>query len=143
MNFRQSPSMLSRRAAAVVDITALIDVVFQLLIFFLLTSSYVSQQATPKAPQVPLDLPETSLEATDQRADDVTVSVDAAGGVFLDGQPVTLEELGVRLAKAANRNPNTIVLIRGDESVAYGRIAEVMTIARASKLKISATLQGP
>lgn len=73
----------------------------------------------------------------------MTVSVDAAGGVFLDGQPVTLEELGVRLAKAANRNPNTIVLIRGDESVAYGRIAEVMTIARASKLKISATLQGP
>lgn len=53
MNFRQSPSMLSRRAAAVVDITALIDVVFQLLIFFLLTSSYVSQQATPKAPRSP------------------------------------------------------------------------------------------
>jgi biopolymer transport protein ExbD len=141
MNFRRS-SGRSNRAAAVVDITALVDVVFQLLIFFLLTSSYINQPPSPTAPQVPVDLPESSLEATDQRVDDVTVAVDDQGEIFFDGTRVSVEELGVRLARAASKNPNTVVLIRGDQRVPYGRIAEVMTVARASRLRISATLKG-
>jgi biopolymer transport protein ExbD len=117
-------------------------VVFQLLIFFLLTSSYINQPPSPTAPQVPVDLPESSLEATDQRVDDVTVAVDDQGEIFFDGTRVSVEELGVRLARAASKNPNTVVLIRGDQRVPYGRIAEVMTVARASRLRISATLKG-
>jgi len=134
--------MLAGRGSTVVDITALVDVVFQLLIFFLLTSSYINQPPSPEAPQVPVDLPESSVEATTQRIDDVTVAVDEKGDIFLDGARVTVEELGVNLARAANKNPNTVVLIRGDQRVPYGRIAEVMTIARTSRLRISATLRG-
>ncbi|MCA9542123.1 MAG: biopolymer transporter ExbD [Myxococcales bacterium] len=141
MNFR-TPSSGARRNAAVVDITALVDVVFQLLIFFLLTSSYVSQQGR-QTPQVPVELPESTLQAEAMPFDDLTIAVDAEGAIFLDAEPVTLEELGVRLARTAERNANTVVLIRGDQAVPYGRIAQIMAIARASRLKISAVLRNP
>ncbi len=144
MNFRGGPGGLSRRAATVVDITALVDVVFQLLIFFLLTSSYVSQPPSPSDdPQVPVDLPESSLAAEAQPVEDFTIVVDGAGDIFVgaNADKVSVEELANRLAKAASENPNTVVLIRGDQQVPYGRIAEVMAVARLSRLRISAVLR--
>lgn len=142
MNFRGG-GRSARRNAAVVDITALIDVVFQLLIFFLLTSSYVSQQSR-QAPQVPVELPESSLEASAQPAEDFVIAVDEAGDIFVDGgERVSVDELAIRLARAAEENANTVVLIRGDQKVPYGRIAQVMAVARLSGLKLSAVLRNP
>lgn len=141
MNFRGGTR--ARRNAAVVDITALIDVVFQLLIFFLLTSSYVSQQSR-QAPQVPVELPESSLEASDQPAEDFIIAVDGEGDIYIaDGERISVDELAIRLARAAEDNPNTVVLIRGDQKVPYGRIAQVMAVARLSGLKLSAVLRNP
>lgn len=144
MNFRKDPSGLAQRGGIVVDMTALIDVVFQLLIFFLLTSSYVTQSQADQSnsAKVPVELPESSLSASDTQVDDLMVSINEAGEVFLDEAKVTIEELGVELLRAAQKNPRTVVLIRGDETVPYGRIAQVMAIARASRLRISAELEG-
>lgn len=140
MNFRAS-SARARRNATVVDITALVDVVFQLLIFFLLTSSYVSQQSR-QAPQVPVELPESSLEAQQQPNDDFVIAIDDGGRIFIGANElVSIEELSVRLAEAADENPNTVVLIRGDQTVPYGRVAQVMAMARLTGLKISAVLK--
>ena len=143
MNFRGGNGARARRTAAVVDITALIDVVFQLLIFFLLTSSYVSQ-ARSSAPQIPVELPESSLEATAQPARDFNIVVKSTGEIFVgDEEQVSIEELAVRLARAQAENPKTVILIRGDQTVAYGRIAQVMTVARSLRLPISAVLRNP
>lgn len=143
MNFRKDPSGLAKRGGVVVDMTALIDVVFQLLIFFLLTSSYVAQSQNNKSSaKVPVELPESSLEASASQVDNLTISINADGEVFLDENRVTIEELGVELLRAAAKNPRSVVLIRGDETVPYGRIAQVMAVARASRLRISAELEG-
>lgn len=121
--------------------TALIDVVFQLLIFFLLTSSYVSSQAA-QAPQVPVDLPETSLEAKEQPHDQFTIVITSEGQVVIsDGDQVGLEELANRLVKLKEENPRTVVLIRGDQTVPYGRVAQVMAVIRTVNLPVSAVLQ--
>lgn len=143
MNFRKAPSGIAKRGGVVVDITALVDVVFQLLIFFLLTSSYVAQtQPNQDSAKVPVELPESSLEATSQDVENLKISINSDGEVFLEENRVTIEELGIELLRAAEKNPKTIVLIRGDETVPYGRIAQVMAIARASRLRISAELEG-
>lgn len=136
MNFRGAGS--GRRAASVVDLTPLIDVVFQLLIFFLLTSSYVSNQA----PSMDVDLPEASAEAAAETVEGFTVAVDASGNIFMDDHgaedaPVTLDELGVRLTRLANEKPQSVVLIRGDQAAAYGSVVQVMNLARVVNLRIS------
>jgi biopolymer transport protein TolR len=145
VNFREGPGTRSRRSATVLDITPLVDVVFQLLIFFLLTSSYVTQQpaaASNDSPQVPVELPESSLPAEPSRFDDLLIAVDAQGDIYIgNDERIGLEALADRLARTANENPNTVVLIRGDQAVPYGRIAQVMAIARQSRLRISAVLR--
>ena len=142
MNFRSDgQTERARRRAVVVDLTALIDVVFQLLIFFLLTSTYVSQQASAAA-QVPVELPESSLAADTLPHTQITISVTADGTLVVDDDPpVGIDELAVRLVKAREDNPRTVVLIRGDQNVAYGRIAAVLAIIRAANLPVSAVLQ--
>ena len=136
MNFR------SARAprGSVLDLTPLIDVIFQLLIFFLLTSSYVDQQQSASA-TVPVELPEASLEATSSPAEELVLTIDEAGVVYLDEEQLPLEMLTTRLLQRAAQKPQTIVLIRGDERVPYGRIAQVMAIVQATGLSISAVLQ--
>ena len=78
MNFR------SARAprGSVLDLTPLIDVIFQLLIFFLLTSSYVDQQQSASA-TVPVELPESSLEASTSPAEELVLTIDERGSVRL------------------------------------------------------------
>ena len=139
MNFRGQTS--SRRGASVVDLTPLIDVVFQLLIFFLLTSNYVSS----RSPSMDVDLPESSLRSTARKLEDFTIAIKPTGAIYVDdGERVSLEELAVRLTRAANKNPETVVLIRGDQSVPYGRVVKVMTLAKIAGLRISAVYRsGP
>ena len=136
MNFR------SARAprGSVLDLTPLIDVIFQLLIFFLLTSSYVDQQQSASA-TVPVELPEASLEATASPAEELVLTIDEGGAIYLNEEQLSLDMLTTRLLQRAAQKPQTIVLIRGDERVPYGRIAQVMAIVQATGLSISAVLQ--
>ena len=141
MNFRSSAGAQANRRGVVVDLTALIDVVFQLLIFFLLTSTYVRSQAA-QVPQVPVDLPETSLQAQAQPLERLNLVIDSSGAVLLDSEePLGLEALTAKLLETKQRNPQTMVLSRGDENVPYGRVAEVMGIIRTVNLPVSAVLQ--
>ncbi len=130
----------SKRKAVVVDLTALIDVIFQLLIFFLLTSTYVTQQAASAA-QIPVELPESSLSATAIPHEQMTITVTATGDLLLDVEELSgVDELTVRLLEVRASNPKTIVLVRGDQAVPYGRIASVLGAIRAANLPVSAVL---
>lgn len=136
MNFKQG---LKKKNATVLDITALVDVVFQLLIFFVLTSSYVSSQS----PTMEVDLPNASVDAPTAPTENFTVTVQSDGSLLAgeEGQPVSVEELDVMLTRTANRKPGTVVLIRGDQSVTYGRVVQVMGMAKALSLPVSVVYQ--
>lgn len=137
MNFRQGRR---KRPQALLDMTPLVDVVFQLLIFFLLTSTYV-QESQNNSAAVPVELPESSLAAEQTPPKAMIVSIDQAGSLYLDGRELTLEELNYELSKVAQHAPNTIVLVRGDERVSYGQIARIMSLVRAFGLRLSAVLE--
>ena len=140
MNFRAG---LKKRPPTLLDMTPLVDVVFQLLIFFLLTSTYV-QQSDMSTSSVPVELPESSLTAQQKPPDELVISIDEQGNVFVGDEQVGLDELAARLVKVAQNKPDTIILVRGDQRVPYGRVGQVMSIVRASGLRMSAALQsGP
>lgn len=132
MNFQQG---LRKRNATVVDITALVDVVFQLLIFFVLTSSYVESQS----PSMDVDLPNASVDSTPTKVESFAVTIQADGTVVAgpEQRPVTLAELEVMLTRAANEAADTVVLIRGDQEVSYGKVVQVMGMAKALSLQVS------
>jgi biopolymer transport protein ExbD len=116
----------SRRQAVEIELTPLIDVVFQLLVFFLLTSAFIN-------PGITVNLPNAETGAT---ADDATlsISIDNAGDIFIGQSPVSFEQLESRLSDQAGVDLDITVAIWGDIDVRYGLFMRIMDLCRASGL---------
>lgn len=103
-----------------VGLTPLIDVVFQLLVFFMLTSSFT-------APALQLLLPQLEAENASQDPEALMVEIETTGGLFINGLQMEREEIGVfvRAEFGADR-PVEAAAIRADGKAAYERVLEVM-----------------
>jgi biopolymer transport protein ExbD len=104
------------------DLTPLIDMVFLLLIFFLLTSFFIR-------PTVPVDLPEAS-EARYEEQQDVTITIEKEGRMLLNGRPVSEKRLADTLLWIFTSTDATRAVIQSDRSVPFGRVVEAMDIAK-------------
>ena len=111
-----------KRPTLSIDMAPLIDVVFLLLIFFMLTSSFAP-------PAVPLTLPKAASGAPSETAK-VVVSLDEAGGISISENPITESEFETALRAALDQNATTTVHFRGDTSVDYGVFLKLISRAR-------------
>ena len=106
------------RGSAEIDITPLIDVLFMLIIFFVLTASFVQGKLDVK-------LPQGEGDSSDTRGA-VVLTVTAEGRLFWNGREMNRSEL----AYAAEVNKGREILIAGDEGVPYGEVASVLSLLR-------------
>ena len=97
--------------SAEVNITPLLDIVFQLLLFFILTSALVQ-------PVIELDLPESS-QSSDYLEADLVISADREGRIYVNDRNVALEELEPALRAFAARNSGDEVIFRADGALPY------------------------
>lgn len=100
------------------DLTPMIDMVFLLLIFFLLTS-FLTRSS------IPVDLPD-SRAARFQEKPDLIITVLGNGDLLLAGENITEERLGPALKKLLASGGADEVVIQSDRRVSFGRIVEVM-----------------
>jgi biopolymer transport protein TolR len=111
----------SRAPMSEINVTPLVDVMLVLLIIFMVTAPLMSAG-------VPVDLPDSRAKALAQEAQEVTVSMDAAGQVYLDQDLLAPGELAARLAgipRDADGKPPPVTL-RADRSIDYGAVMAVM-----------------
>jgi len=106
------------------DMTPMIDMVFLLLIFFLLTSVF-------SIPAVKTELPQSST-AQQVKQDELTIAVKSDGSVYLNDYPVDDVHLRMMLGRKLASADEKIVNVSADKSVDFGRIVKVMDIARES-----------
>ncbi len=119
---------VKRRRKVTINITSLIDVLFLLLIFFMISSTFLEQ------PGIKLELPEAkSAVVTEQR--DYVLFVDQEGRLFLNQDEVTLEDLGARLKEALPSMKDRALILKADQDVAHGIVVRVMDIAKESGVK--------
>jgi len=111
------------RAAAVVDIAPLIDIVFILLIFFLVTTTFVQDTG------VEVNRPE-SVTAARVEPTSLRISIAASGAVYTEGEQVNLGVLTSRVERFVGREREHAVLMIPDASVTSGRLVEVMDAVR-------------
>jgi len=116
-----------KRSKIVINITSLIDVIFLLLIFFLVTSTFSEQ------PGLKIDLPRAASSES-REMEDVILSVTRKGNIFLNRQPVERNELPLQLRKAAEATNDPALILRADRQVSYGLIVELMDTCRQSGL---------
>lgn len=120
------------------DIAPLIDIVFLLLIFFILSSHFVSEKGFK------IKLPKAS-HADNQNNQKITVCIDGTQTVYIGNRKVALECLAEELKKELATDKNKTVVIKADEGVGIGFAVKVMDIAKqadAQGLVISTTVPG-
>ena len=104
-----------------IDIAPLIDIVFQLLIFFMLTSSFIMQ------PGIKVNLPKAVTSET-VKAENIEIMVTSENVTYLNGKVITNTELKASLKQAAKRNQT--ILIKADRRASLGRVVEIWDMAR-------------
>lgn len=124
------------RGQAMVELTPLIDIVFQLLIFFLLTTTFQNN------PSFRVKLPKANNADVKQEPKAVVVSVGADGQIEIDGKRVDDAELEARLCNAANGDATTGVNIRADASAEHQYVVKVMDKAKGCGLERLGILHG-
>ena len=124
--------------APTLNLTPMIDVVFLLIIFFMVGTKFAELER-----KIGLSVPEVSnAGALTAAPEKKVVNVYSDGKVTLDRKPVTLEELTVNLNAARNQYEDLGVLVRGDAEGAFQHVAEVLNACRQagiSELGISVT----
>ncbi len=112
---------------AEINVTPLVDVMLVLVVIFIVTAPLL-------ASAIRLDLPNAPAAHPVEAPASLSVSLDARAQLYLADQPVTAAELADRLAQAARANPATELHLRADEAVPYGRVVEVLGVARQAGL---------
>jgi biopolymer transport protein TolR len=110
-----------------INVTPMVDVMLVLLVIFILTAPFMSSA-------IRLDLPQSEGGEAGAAPQAVSLVVDAQGAFYLNDQPISPEALRQRLSAAAQRNPNTELELRADQSVPYGRVVEAMGLAQKAGL---------
>ena len=120
-----------------INVTPLVDVMLVLLVIFIITAPLVGGALR-------LDLPATEATAAPSPSHSLSLSLDPQGLVFIDDKPVALETLPAVLAMQVSTDATVEVQLRADQSVPYGRVAEVMgLLQKAGLTKVALAVQAP
>jgi biopolymer transport protein TolR len=106
-------------AVADINIIPLMDLVFNLLIVFMLTTPLLEHSIDIKLPPSKSGAPVNTKDLT-------TINLDKAGRAFIDEKMVSLPELDQLIRTRVQQNPEHPVLVRGDETVPYGKFVEIV-----------------
>jgi len=111
-----------RKPSLGLDMAPMIDIVFQLLIFFMLSSSFLN-------PSLKLTLPK-AVQQDFQEPEKIVVSADKTGNIYVNTQKVPKDELKARLENRFAKDSKKAVHLRGDGEMPYKFFVEIMDIAR-------------
>lgn len=112
------------------SLTPLIDVVFLLLIFFLVSTTFAKEEV-----EMDLALPQARSGKAGTEGRYIVIQFSREGSLLLAGRKVTLEGLQQKLQAQARRDRSRAVLIRGDVDARYGLFAKVMDACRSARLE--------
>ncbi|MEN0063555.1 MAG: biopolymer transporter ExbD [Myxococcota bacterium] len=114
-----------RRDDATIDVTPMIDVVFQLVLFFMVSTNFV------ETPGLQVDLPRSSPQTVLSDKQDLNIWMTLDDEIYVNDEAVSLSELESRLQSRATEAPDTLVVIKADTGVSHGRVVLVMDKAKS------------
>jgi biopolymer transport protein ExbD len=102
-----------------VPLASTADIMFLLMIFFLVNTTFNTEKG------INMQLPDTVVQE-DIPAQNLTVSLDKTGRIYLDGKEITLKEVGPLSRDRLAGHPDRFVLIKSDQGVPYGAVVEIL-----------------
>ena len=113
------------RPLSEINVTPFVDVMLVLLIVFMVTAPLLTVG-------VPVDLPKTKAQALSQDREPLSVSVRRDGSIYLQNTRIAEDALVPRLTAIAANGYDQRIFVRGDRSVDYGRVMQVMALISAA-----------
>ncbi len=106
-------------------LTSLIDIVFLLLIYFLLTTNFIIEEGiNVKLPNAKASAPQVEQE--------ITIYVDKGGRTFMVNEPIPIDRLYSRIKEMINGSTDRLVVVKADKTVVLSKAVKVMDIAKAA-----------
>ncbi len=122
----------------ILDLTPLIDVVFLLLIFFMVSTSFVREPGG-----IRVDLPHSDTQEFIHEGEELVVKLTEDGHIFVDDVGVDIDTLRREFKRAGTSAPETVVIVKADRTVDHGQVVQVMDIAKRMGLtRIAVATEG-
>ena len=117
MSFQYNRS--SKEPMSEINVTPFVDVMLVLLVIFMVTAPLLTVG-------VQVDLPESSADSLSEDQEPLTLSINSKGEVFIQEYQVEFEKIVPKILAISNNRTDTRIYVRGDRSINYGRVLEVM-----------------
>lgn len=125
------------RQIADINVTPMVDVMLVLLVVFMVTAPLLTVG-------VQVDLPKTDAKLIRDQVEPLAITVNASGQIFLQDKEIDLSVLAPRLIAITGANPDIRIFVRGDKSIEYGEIMQVMgTLNSAGFKKVALITEMP
>ncbi len=121
MSFRRK-----KRDELRVELTPMIDVVFLLLIFFMISTTFI------ETPGISIKLPEASTSIAEKEPEEIKVYLSKDGEIYLEEEQVTIAALQAHLATYGERSKNMTFLLLADKDAKHGKVVLLMDSAKSS-----------
>ncbi|MFM9966669.1 MAG: ExbD/TolR family protein [Planctomycetaceae bacterium] len=133
MRFQRNNSGANKRS---MDMTPMIDCVFQLLLFFMVSSHFDDEERTSGEGALDANLPEAAAAMPMvMRPKEMIININPRGEFYVGGDKLSEADLAERLRRSVVDNPgNQTVVIRGDEQADWKYIARVMSLCNQAKI---------
>lgn len=116
--------MRKRREDPKVELTPMVDVVFLLLIFFMISTTFV------ETPGISIKLPESSSQMAEKPPEEIKIYLSRGGEIYFDKERIELEEFRSRLSGFGERARTMTFLLLADQEARHGRVVQLMDAAR-------------
>ena len=108
-----------REPMSEINVTPFVDVMLVLLIIFMVTAPLLTVG-------VQVDLPETSADTLPEESEPLTLTINSKGEVFIQETKIEFDTLIKKILAVSNNRTDTRIYVRGDKTINYGRVLEVM-----------------
>ena len=108
-----------REPMSEINVTPFVDVMLVLLIIFMVTAPLLTVG-------VQVDLPETSADTLPEESEPLTLTINSKGEVFIQETKIEFENIIKKILAVSNNRTDTRIYVRGDKTINYGRVLEVM-----------------
>ena len=119
-----------------INVTPFVDVMLVLLIIFMVTAPLL-------VPGIPVNLPKTQAKPLTENREPLTVTIKSDGSIYLQQTKVAPDTLVEKLQAIAANGDEERIHVRGDASVPYGRVVEVMGILNSAGFTKVGLVTGP
>jgi len=119
-----------------INVTPFVDVMLVLLIIFMVTAPLLTVG-------VQVDLPESAADSLPDDQEPLTLSVNSKGEIYIQEHQVTYQKMIPKLLAIAKNRTDTRIYVRGDKTINYGRVLEIMGLLSGSGFTKVALISEP